>query len=122
MNTAIPGLFDAPDRQAGAAYLEKSQKLILDGDFDSALQNSLLGLRFSPQDSGLWYTVGQSLHEFGHKATALRCMDHATWIQPGHKDARRDATAIRSLLSEEQDPLKDSSFPYHKRPKDQDRP
>lgn len=120
MNSAIPGFYEAPDRQAGLLCLNKAQNMSLGGNFEGSLREALFGLRFSPQDSGLWYAVGKSLFEFGHKETALRAMDHALWIHPGHKDARRDATAIRSLIAEEKDPLKDSNFPYHKRPTDED--
>jgi hypothetical protein len=69
-----------------------------DGDAREALARSVRGLALSPHDPGLFYIAASACFEFGSVEDAVRLLRHTLWIHPGHRQARRDLSALNLYL------------------------
>lgn len=98
LETWIPGLEPPPNPDAARAFAEATEIALRDGDAREAFSYALRGLSCAPHHPHLWYLAGAACVEVGGIEPAMRMMQHALWIHPGHRDARRDLEALTSFL------------------------
>lgn len=106
----IPGLDAPPDPHAARFFAGGSRSALESGLYHDALARALRGLSFAPHDPQLHYLAACACFELGCAREAIDLLLHALWIQPGHREARRDLESLSAYhaLPPPRDPSADA--------------